>query len=168
MGSYRYAAYGSNLHPLRIQERVPSARLLGTSELPGYDLRFDKIGKTDGSGKCSLVTGNGGVHLAIFEVLEEERSLLDKAEGLGYGYDHVSVNVKGFGHCSTYIAAPNAVDGSLKPFVWYKELVVLGCIFNNFPGPYVESIGRVSSVDDPDSARSSEMRTLVERLRNGT
>jgi hypothetical protein len=43
-----YFAYGSNLHPLRLQERVPSAALLGWTHLHGWELRFDKRGRTDG------------------------------------------------------------------------------------------------------------------------
>ena len=35
-----YAAYGSNLHPVRLRERVPSAELLGTGVLEGRELRF--------------------------------------------------------------------------------------------------------------------------------
>jgi hypothetical protein len=31
-----YAAYGSNLHPLRLAARAPSAALLGTCALPGW------------------------------------------------------------------------------------------------------------------------------------
>ena len=44
-----YAAYGSNLHPGRLQKRVDSARLEGTAFVADLSLTFDKRG-VDGSG----------------------------------------------------------------------------------------------------------------------
>ena len=168
LSTYKYAAYGSNLHPTRLQKRVSSAKLLGTSTLPGYDLRFNKAGRKDGSGKCTLVSGYSEVHLAIYEVREAERPFLDHAEGLGCGYDHLSLNVDGFGHCSTYIAASNAINDDLQPFDWYKEMVLLGCVFNGFPSAYTGSVKRVSAVKDTNSARSSSMWSLVRKLHKGS
>ena len=56
-----YLAYGSNLHPVRLSERVPSAELLGVVELREYRLVFQKRG-WDGSSKCTLVrTGETSV-----------------------------------------------------------------------------------------------------------
>ena len=49
-----YLAYGSNLHPVRLTERVPSARFLGLTSLFGYQLRFHKRHEPDGSGKCNM------------------------------------------------------------------------------------------------------------------
>ena len=46
-----YFAYGSNLHPERLRERVPSAESLGVARLEAHVLRFHKRGR-DGSGKC--------------------------------------------------------------------------------------------------------------------
>ena len=147
---------------------MSSAQLLGTSTLPGYDLRFNKTGRKDGSGKCTLVSGYSEVHLAIYELREAERPLLDRAEGLGSGYDHLSLNIDGFGPCSTYIAASNAINDELQPFDWYRELVFLGCVFNDFPSAYTGSVKRVSAVEDTNSARSSSMWSLVRKLHDGS
>jgi len=38
MSEILYLAYGSNLHPLRLRQRVPSCRRLGPVSLPGYKL----------------------------------------------------------------------------------------------------------------------------------
>ena len=167
LSTYKYAAYGSNLHPTRLQKRVSSAKLLGTSTLPGYDLRFNKAGRKDGSGKCTLVSGYSEVHLAIYEVREAERPFLDHAEGLGYGYDHLSLNVDGFGRCSTYIAASSAINDELQPFDWYRELVFLGCMFNDFPNAYTGSVKGVSAVQDRNSTRSAKMWALIRQINNG-
>ena len=41
-----YAAYGSNLHPVRLSARVRAARLLGAGSVTGWELRFNKRGQT--------------------------------------------------------------------------------------------------------------------------
>ena len=46
----RYFAYGSNLLPERLRERVPSARQMGSGYVNGRTLRFHKL-EGDGSGK---------------------------------------------------------------------------------------------------------------------
>ena len=56
-----YLAYGSNLHPLRLTLRVPSARVIGVVEMPGYMLEFHKR-SIDGSGKCLIYTEQGEHH----------------------------------------------------------------------------------------------------------
>lgn len=162
---YRYAAYGSNLHPLRLANRVPSARQLGTGFLPGYGLRFNKRSWKDGSGKCNVVAGGSGVHLAIFSIAESERSILDGFEGLGAGYEHFTIEAEGFGTCSSYIAAPDAVDDSLRPFDWYRDMVLLGCAFNRFPASYARTIERVAAVQDPDARRARGEWLTVSALR---
>jgi hypothetical protein len=68
-----YLAYGSNLHPIRLRQRVNSARLIATLSLPGYRVLFNKRGQ-DLSAKCNLVaTGlnpgreNDGAKLAAMK-----------------------------------------------------------------------------------------------------
>ena len=147
---------------------MPSALLLGTGYLPEYELQFNKLGKTDGSGKCNVVPGGNGVHLAIFKISESERSGLNECEGLGKGYDHFEIDAEGFGLCSSYVAAPSATDESLQPFDWYKEMVLLGINFNQFPTEYARNVELVSAIEDPDEARSLREWQNVEALRNTT
>lgn len=168
MSYYQYAAYGSNLHPLRLRKRVPSALQLGTSFLPGYGLSFNKLSWKDGSGKCNVVTGGSGVHLAIFRIAESERSLLDGFEGLGKGYDHFPIEAEGFGSCSSYIAAPDATDESLRPFDWYRQMVLLGCTFNQFPTAYCRRVELASAIEDLDKVRARREWRIVDALRQGT
>jgi hypothetical protein len=49
-----YFSYGSNLHPVRLTERIFSATLIGTVKLKKYRLEFHKKRK-DKSGKCNLM-----------------------------------------------------------------------------------------------------------------
>jgi hypothetical protein len=161
---YQYAAYGSNLHPDRLRKRVSSALLIGTGLLPGYGLKFHKIGKKDGSGKCNIVVGESGVHIAIFELAESDRPGLDRCEGLGYGYDRHTIQVDGYGACSTYIAADKAIDDSLAPMDWYKEYVLRGAQFHGFPLEYISALASQTAVVDPDHHRAQKEWQSVEKL----
>jgi gamma-glutamylcyclotransferase len=53
MAPLYYLAYGSNLHPLRLMQRVSSAKVEDVIELPGRQGNFHKR-SPDGSGKCNL------------------------------------------------------------------------------------------------------------------
>lgn len=85
MASLYYLAYGSNLHPLRIVQRVPSAKPVDLIELPGKSVYFHKRG-TDRSGKCNITDGGSDAAYAVlYEFSADERAALDAAEGLGKG-----------------------------------------------------------------------------------
>ena len=168
MSSYRYAAYGSNLHPGRLRARVPSAAFVGTGFLPSYSLRFHKRGKKDGSGKCNIVVGESGVFVAVFEIAKAERIALDKCEGLGYGYNHREIEIPEHGLCSTYIADPSAVDDTLRPVDWYKEYVLRGARFHGFPIEYVAALESISADADSDRSRSRHEWERISKLDNGT
>ena len=168
MSTYQYAAYGSNLHPLRLEKRVPSTNLLGVSLVSGYELRFNKKSDIDGSGKCSINQGDGVVHLAIFEIATEEKAILDGCEGLGKGYDEISIVSCHFGRCLTYIADPVVIDETLRPTDWYKEMVLLGCKSHDFPAEYIRTVESIRSDEDSDVRRSRANWQIVEELRNDT
>lgn len=159
-----YAAYGSNLHPVRLTARVPSAQLIGSSFLPGWSLRFHKVSNVDGSAKCSIEQGGAGTWHAIYRVAAEEKRLLDECEGLGNGYDDLALDVPEFGRCFTYIASPSHIRPGLEPFDWYKAMVLRGCEANRFPADYVTNIQAVDAVSDPDPARSQMQWEIVAQL----
>lgn len=162
-----YAAYGSNLHPVRLADRVSSARLLGTAFLPHWSLHFHKRSRDD-SGKCNILAGDNGVHFAIFEVSAEDKLALDKIEGLGNGYSDISLSIPGFGNCASYTAQDTHIDDSLWPYDWYKALVWAGARFHGFPDDYVNEIERVQTLRDPDSQRSANQWEIVELARAGS
>ena len=164
MSSYRYAAYGSNLHPERLQKRVPSATLLGTGFLPDYCLKFHKLSDVDGTGKCNIVVGGPGVYLAIYNIATSERAQLDRIEGPGY--EHQEIHVNDFGVCSTYIASSHSIVDSLQPADWYREYVVKGARFHAFPRQYLLSLESQSSIKDPDIDRSCREWQLVDELQH--
>ena len=122
----QYAAYGSNLHPLRLALRIPSSRFLESCYVPGWSLHFHKR-SIDGSGKCNIVNSGEGVYVAVYEMNEIDKAKLDEIEGTGKGYHNSTIDVPDLGSCFTYLGATSHICDELTPFDWYKEMVLLGC-----------------------------------------
>ena len=131
-------------------------------------LRFNKKSDKDGTGKCNIVNGGDGVHVAVYEIDLVQKVVLDRIEGLGYGYREKIINVAGHGNCWTYVADEEAIDDSLEPVDWYKEMVILGCRYHDFPVGYLNQIEVIPASLDSDESRSREEWNLVKILRNGT
>lgn len=160
----RYAAFGSNLHPHRLQKRIPAARLLGTARVDGFQLAFNKTSDVDGSGKANIVAGEGHVFFAIYGMTANDKSTLDTIEGLGKGYDEREIECDGFGRCVTYQANRAVIDDTLSPMDWYKEIVLLGARHHGFPEDYIDAIVGVHSVPDHDDDRNRMHSSLIEEL----
>ncbi len=166
-----YFAYGSNLHPVRLTERVPSARLIGVVQLDQYQLLFHKKSK-DGSGKCNILkTGSteDTVHGAIYDIDENHKQTLDDIEGrcMGYIDTALSLKVKDKHYsCFTYIAEESYIVDDRKPYDWYKELVLSGVIYLNFPGTYTSYIKSIEVIKDPDPVRRKKNDILLQKIRD--
>ncbi|MFB6260335.1 MAG: gamma-glutamylcyclotransferase family protein [Thiohalorhabdaceae bacterium] len=167
MSKLHYLAFGSNLHPIRLGERVPSARLLGRVELTGYRLAFHKLG-ADGSGKGNLVHTGRKSDIAVgalFEMGGDEKPNLDAAEGAGYRDDTMPVRCQGKQYeAFVYLGEDPYIDPDLRPYGWYRDLVWHGARFNGAPTEYLEEIAAVAAVEDPDPERRDRNRALVERI----
>jgi len=160
----RYAAYGSNLHPLRLGKRLSSAMLITTCLLPGWSLYFHKRGD-DKSAKCSILAGGGGVYCAIFEISTEDKLTLDRIEGVGFGYSEITLSIPEVGDCASYVAEESHIDDSLLPYDWYHELVLIGARTHGFPGDYLKQIESERVLRDPDPSRRTEKWKTVEMIK---
>ena len=164
-----YLAYGSNLHPLRLIERVPSARYLFNVELEQYRLFFEKQGQDD-SAKCNIrQTGRAGdkVYGAMYQISAQHKPLLDEFEGLNAGYmDHrLTLQHQGQEYdCFSYVAQPAYIVEGLKPYHWYKALVIQGARYLQFPGGYLRGIQSYESAPDNDTERNRSHQALIERM----
>ncbi|AQQ07369.1 gamma-glutamylcyclotransferase [Roseibium algicola] len=163
-----YFAYGSNMSTARLRERMPSCKPLGLATLSGHALRFHKR-SVDGSGKCNaFATGDEeSVIGVLFSFDPAERAALDKAEGVGNGYDHATVTVineKGRRRkVLTYLASPDYIDDSLKPYGWYKDFVLVGGREHDLPLEYIAKyIQSVEAIEDPNKARDKKNRASIE------
>ncbi|MBI4694853.1 MAG: gamma-glutamylcyclotransferase [Gammaproteobacteria bacterium] len=165
--SLRYLAYGSNLHPGRLGARIAIEGFLGTTALPGWRLTFDKRG-ADGSAKCDLKhTGMAGdcAWGAVYALDPAAKATLDAIEGLGKGYGERELIVPELGAVALYVASGSALDPTLVPFDWYREIVVAGARHHGFPASYVASIAAVAACRDPDAERAAKHRELLASLR---
>ncbi len=167
MSSIYYFAYGSNLHPHRLKQRIPSSKPLDKAHLHQYQLRYHKNGG-DGSAKCNVVsTGNelDRVIGVIYEMLAIELPILDRVEGLGYGYDREVCEVK-MGPDSVveaylYIAQPEYIDEDSRPYCWYRDFVVEGARHHQFPDDYIDEHLDVEFKNDADPERLRLNRNII-------
>lgn len=166
MSTLLYLAYGSNLHPVRLGERVPSARLLGAVALPGFRLAFHVRGQDD-SGKGNLVAGSGAppAYGAVYEIAAAEKPVLDRHEGDSYRVTALEVTLGGRRHsCFSYVGHEACIDDTLRPFDWYRNIILLGARYLEAPSAYLDMIGRVQCLADPDAARASLHGDLMQRM----
>ena len=74
-----YVAYGSNLNVRQMKLRCPSARVIGTSEIEGYELLFK--GSKSGSYLTIEPREGASVPVGVWEVGNEDEAALDRYEG---------------------------------------------------------------------------------------
>jgi len=169
MPRLHYLAYGSNLHPLRLAARVPSARFLDVIEMPGRTLAFHKR-SDDGSGKCLFYTEQGEEQMmygALFDFDPVDKGQLDKAEGLGQGYEEKLVHFSHKGTTYTpyaYTVQHTHIDATLIPYDWYKRFVLAGARHHKLPTKYVQMIEAVVAKADPRPERALKNLRLAEQL----
>lgn len=162
-------SYGSNMSPRRMLARVPGAAVVAAGFVPGRRFVFHKR-SVDGSAKAdALCTGDEADRVwgVVYDVPRHQKPQLDTCEFLGTGYDEHELQVHlaagGPLHCRAYIARTEAIDAMLKPYTWYKSLVLHGARAHALPNAYIEILERYEAVIDPDQRRHQEhMRLLRE------
>ena len=140
----------------RLKKRVHSAIPIGKGRLSKHHLAWHKI-STDGSGKCDIVEDpeqNSYVWGVLYDINPAEKIDLDKAEGLGQGYDEKSVTVQceATNVLATTYYATN-INSALSPYHWYKHYVVSGAKENELPDDYIHQLVSTPSIEDPDYKR---------------
>jgi hypothetical protein len=114
--TFRYFAYGSNMWAPRMRSRCPSARVVGTAILQGWQRVYDKP-SVDGSAKLNIRREpSSSVPGVVYEIDPLERHLLDRAEPR-------------YRPITTPVGLTYAYEGEATrkpPFGWYVDLVVAG------------------------------------------
>lgn len=161
-------AYGSNMNLNRLTQRVPSAVKLCNAFVPGYKLVCNKVSKKDGSAKANISkTDNlaGLVWGVLFTIDDKEKPLLDKAEGLGKGYNEDKLTFfDDAGNTYTaqvYIADSNSIDNTLLPYDWYKEFIISGAIQNKLPAEYILQLQSITCIRDHDEERRTKNYSIL-------
>ncbi len=160
-------AYGSNMSTRRLRARTPSAKALGVGRISGHRLAWHKLGQ-DGSAKCDIhETGRPEdcVWGVLYEIAHSERFLLDRAEGLGRGYEFKTVEVR----TSTTIVTAGAyyatqIADSLLPYDWYHAFVLGGADEHGLPEDYRAGLRSISVDLDPDAERRRKNFELLNGL----
>ena len=165
MSSILYLAYGSNMLPRRIEQRLGQCQLTGVVSLGGYALHFHKRGG-DGSGKCDAYqTGisTDTLYGVVYSLTRPQKNMLDDFEGPGYASQYVSVNAGAsvLTACA-YVARTEHVETTLRPFGWYKSIVLAGARVHGLPAHYIARIAAVESLPDPDPGRDSHHLAMLD------
>lgn len=162
--TFLYFAYGSNMLSRRLLARTPSAFVSAMGYVSGRRLTFDKM-SSDGSGKWDIErTANptDRVYGVVFKVACDEKARLDVAEGLGKGYREEPVTaVVSSGPVDALAYVATAKEPALRPYHWYKALVVAGACEHGLPQPYVEWLRTIDSKPDPKAERRAENEALL-------
>lgn len=160
-------SYGSNMNLNRLTQRVPSAVKVANAYLPGYKFVCNKISK-DGSAKANIIKSGIPSDLVwgvLFNIDNKEKPLLDKAEGLGLGYNEDTLTffdqLSNSYSAQVYIADNNSINNNLLPFDWYKEFIVTGGIQNHLPAEYISQLQSIICIDDPDEERKLKNYSIL-------
>lgn len=92
MSKKHYIAYGSNLNTRQMADRCPTARVVGTAWLDGWELLF----KGSKTGSYLTIEENPGstVPVAVWEITETDEKSLDRYEGYPSFYYKKSIPVE--------------------------------------------------------------------------
>lgn len=87
-----YAAYGSNLNLRQMAYRCPTARLVGTGVIPGYELQFKG---RDGTAFATIAPKEGAeVPVGVWMIQPKDELALDRYEGYPSHYFKQNVPVQ--------------------------------------------------------------------------
>ena len=163
--THLYFAFGSNLWPPRLEQRVGECLHIGAAWVDGYQMRFQKVG-TDGSGKGDLALTNRGadrVHGALYELSPAQKASLHQFEGDQYVPSEITVFADhGPLLAFTYIAVPEATRPGLLPYEWYKAFVVRGASHFDLPSDYQRQLAATPAKTDPNQKRHETNWAIVD------
>ncbi|MCF6343615.1 MAG: gamma-glutamylcyclotransferase [Devosiaceae bacterium] len=167
MKKFTYFAYGSNMLLERLKERCESAEYISPAYVCGYELNFNKRSK-DCSGKATIVENRyctKKLYGALFQIDEKERSKLDRAEGNGYTRIDNFVVVQSDNNneieTTTYFAKSGATGRKLRPYSWYKQLVLWGAVQSSLPATYLTNLVAIQADRDPNNERNDKALCLL-------
>lgn len=167
---FLYFAYGSNMLTERLVDRCSSAKAVSTALINGYRIEFSKRSK-DESGKATLVRENNSiVHGILYKINYRDLKSLDAAEGAGYGYERITIEVragKDNDLIDAYSYIATKTDSTLRPYSWYKALVLAGASQHGLPKDYQLKISKCEAIHDEKLERDSRLKAITVLQRAG-
>jgi gamma-glutamylcyclotransferase (GGCT)/AIG2-like uncharacterized protein YtfP len=160
-------AYGSNMNLNRLTQRVPSALKVCNAFLPAHKMVCNKMSK-DGSAKANIIKSDYHDDLVwgvLFTINNNEKTMLDKAEGFGNGYNEDRLSffdeLNNTYTAQVYIADIKAIKNNLLPYDWYKEFIVSGAAINNLPVEYISKLQSIACIRDHDEKRRMKNYSIL-------
>lgn len=132
-----YIAYGSNLNLPQMAHRCPSARVVGASEIKGYELLFR------GSRSSAVATveplKGSGVPVLLWELKERDLQALDWYEGYPHLYHKKTLNVDLKGRqVSAMVYIMNVGHPFGSPADFYLNTILEGYHSSGFDTDFLE------------------------------
>jgi gamma-glutamylcyclotransferase len=124
-----YFAYGSNMDNGELKRKgIEDVEVFGSAILDGYELKFNKLSKKDGSGKANIIRKDGStVEGVIYIFTKEQMGTMDTKEGSGYKQVKVFPISDGKNiEAVAYVATGTALRENLLPTKDYLEKILRG------------------------------------------
>ena len=157
-------AFGSNMCSGRFRAYGASPQGPGRAALlPDHRLQFNKKSTDDHSGKAN-VTAHAGSEVwgVLYTIPGGDLDKLDKGEG---GYQRMQLSVHLAENSRTdawvYVAKTPNSDPALRPYTWYKRLLVEGAREHSLPESYFAELERIHAVEDTNPQRDRKKRALA-------
>jgi len=103
----------------------------------------------------------------LYEFDTQEKANLDALEGSGKACCEQLVQFSMNGETYTlyiYVAQSTHIDPTLVPYHWYKNLVLAGARYHNFPAQYVVAIEAIPPMDDPGVKLTQDSENLLRQM----
>jgi hypothetical protein len=131
-------------------------------------LRFHKVsqdGAGNRSGKCNAYfteKDDDAVYGVVFEIDRNELPNLVAAE-IGYSPEMLTLTRRDKDEAAFTFSVTDEtlLDDSLRPYSWYKELVLAGAREHHLPADYIREIENVPDIPDPDRDRDKRNRRFL-------
>lgn len=163
--TFLYFAYGANMFSRRLKETIaPSAVAVDIGFVQGRRFSFGKVSR-DGSGKCDIEATNNAKDRAygvLYRINTREKSDLAKAEGVGIGYSEANIQIVTAGGAQsavTYVASYK--EPVLRPYQWYKAMVIAGATEHGLSAEYIEWLRTFEAQADANTDRRAEREAIL-------
>jgi gamma-glutamylcyclotransferase len=106
----------------------------------------------------------------VFKLSQGQFVILDQFEGCGRGYESFWLDLLVDGReqaVLTYLTPSHWRLDNGRPYDWYRDLVLAGARFHQFPPDVIERLETMPAQPDPDRQRSVAQAELLEQLQNG-
>jgi len=151
----------------RLKETIaPSAVAIDIGFVQGRRFSFDKVSRDGDSGKCDIAATRNEKDRAygvLYRINAKEKSDLGKAEALGVGYSEANIQIvtaSGTQSAVTYVASYKE-EAVLRPYQWYKAMVIAGAKEHGLPNEYIEWLHTFEAQVDANADRRSERESLL-------